>query len=107
MLGNFDRIEVEFYKFDGETLEPITVTKVAKSYEDLNQSQDLFYNEYEEKGYKMTKNNILKCSCGKEVTCNQFTNTCHCGNDYNFSGSLLAPREQWGEETGEHWTECY
>ena len=29
-----------------------------------------------------------------------------CGADYNSSGQLLAPRYQWGEETGEHWTDC-
>jgi hypothetical protein len=29
------------------------------------------------------------------------TNTCECGRDYNWGGQLLAPRSQWGEETGE------
>jgi hypothetical protein len=29
------------------------------------------------------------------------TNSCNCGLDYNMSGQQLAPREQWGEETGE------
>jgi hypothetical protein len=29
---------------------------------------------------------------------------CHgCGTEYNGSGQRLAPREQWGEETGEDW----
>jgi len=46
----------------------------------------------------------VKC-CGVWLTCDGFTNTCSCGKDYNFSGDLLAPREQWGEETGEHWTD--
>jgi len=41
------------------------------------------------------------CDCGKEVTLYGFTNTCECGRDYNMSGQLLAPRCQWGEETGE------
>jgi hypothetical protein len=51
---------------------------------------------------------VVRCDCGDEVECRNFTNTCdHCGADYNISGSRLAPREQWGEETGEHWTECY
>lgn len=50
---------------------------------------------------------IAKCSCGSKVTLEHFTNTCECGRDYNTSGQLLAPREQWGEETGEHWSECY
>lgn len=49
----------------------------------------------------------IRC-CGVELVCDSFTNTCdHCGADYNFAGQQLAPRSQWGEETGEHWTECY
>lgn len=47
------------------------------------------------------------CGCGGKVHLANFTNTCACGADYNSSGQRLAPREQWGEETGEHWTECY
>lgn len=44
---------------------------------------------------------VLVC-CGDELLCTGFTNTCpHCGDDYNMSGDLLAPRDQWGEETGE------
>ena len=39
--------------------------------------------------------------CGEEVALFGFTNTCDCGADYNMSGQLLAPREQWGDETGE------
>jgi hypothetical protein len=42
------------------------------------------------------------CACGEEVILDRFTCTCHgCGRDYNSAGQLLAPREQWGEETGE------
>lgn len=39
--------------------------------------------------------------CGAKVTLGGFTNTCDCGADYNGSGQRLAPREQWGCETGE------
>jgi hypothetical protein len=39
--------------------------------------------------------------CDAEVELSGFTNTCECGADYNSSGQALAPREQWGEETGE------
>lgn len=39
--------------------------------------------------------------CGREVVLSGFTNTCLCGADYNMSGQSLAPRAQWGEETGE------
>lgn len=44
---------------------------------------------------------VVKCGCGQEVYCSGFTNTCECGADYNHAGQLLAPRSQWGEETGE------
>lgn len=44
----------------------------------------------------------LLCDCGAAVHLTSFTNTCHqCAADYNMSGSQLAPRSQWGEETGE------
>ena len=40
--------------------------------------------------------------CGEWLSCFGFTNTCsNCHADYNMSGQQLAPREQWGEETGE------
>ncbi len=50
---------------------------------------------------------VIDCHCGRKVDCYDFTNTCKCGADYNFNGDLLTDRECWGEETGEHWTECY
>ena len=46
--------------------------------------------------------------CGNQLVLSRFTNTCgECGSDYNQSGSLLASRQFWGEETGEQWHECY
>ncbi len=39
--------------------------------------------------------------CGAKVWLTGFTNTCDCGADYNRGGDLLAPRSQWGYETGE------
>jgi len=50
---------------------------------------------------------VVQCNCNREVECWDFTNTCECDADYNFAGQRLAPRSQWGEETGEHWSECY
>lgn len=47
------------------------------------------------------KRKTITCHCGNEVYCGGFTNTCDCGADYNMSGQRLAPRSQWGEETGE------
>jgi hypothetical protein len=45
----------------------------------------------------------LRCVCGAVVVIDMLmTNTCrNCGRDYNSSGQLLAPREQWGWDTGE------
>jgi hypothetical protein len=64
----------------------------------------LIHNKWTEfhKGYT-----IVTCYCRKKVDCLQFTNTCTCGRDYNWNGDLLANRSQWGEETGEQWSECY
>ncbi len=44
---------------------------------------------------------VGECECGRHVELHGFTNTCACGLDYNQSGQVLAPRSQWGEETGE------
>ena len=49
----------------------------------------------------------IKC-CDEWLSLGSFTNTCpHCDADYNGSGQLLTSRQFWGEETGEHWSECY
>lgn len=48
------------------------------------------------------KTPALWVCCETEFALERFTNTCpDCGVDYNGSGSRLAPRSQWGEETGE------
>lgn len=40
--------------------------------------------------------------CGVELECIGMTSTCTvCSTDYNSAGQQLAPRAQWGEETGE------
>lgn len=49
----------------------------------------------------------VRCDCRRKVICSGMSTTCDCGRDYNWNGDLLAPRNQWGEETGEHWTACY
>ncbi len=48
---------------------------------------------------------VVQCDCGRKVTlCSGWANECDCGAEYNGSGQLLAPRAQWGEETGEQGT---
>ena len=46
---------------------------------------------------------VVKCDCGQEVECWEgWANECpSCHTEYNGGGQKLAPRSQWGEETGE------
>lgn len=48
---------------------------------------------------------VVKCDCGRKLNCSGFTSTCECGADYNWNGEQLAPRWQWGEETGESYSD--
>jgi hypothetical protein len=51
---------------------------------------------------------ILLCDCGEKIELYGNTNTCDkCEADYNMFGQKLAPRSQWGYETGESWCDCY
>lgn len=44
----------------------------------------------------------MECDCGKKLQIWDWRDLhCPCGRSYNSAGSLLAPRSQWGEETGE------
>lgn len=45
---------------------------------------------------------IIRCPCGKAVSLDDaWLNICSCGRDFDGAGNVLAPRSQWGEETGE------
>ena len=62
--------------------------------------------EYYENEFSYRVSAEIKC-CGEWMRLGSFTNTCvYCCADYNSSGQLLAARNHWGEETGEHWTDC-
>lgn len=47
--------------------------------------------------------NIMRCDCGSKIELwSSWANDCpKCHREYDSGGTLLAPREQWGEETGE------
>ncbi len=46
------------------------------------------------------------CQCGREIVLEDFTNWCdHCDKMYDFSGNRLSDPLNWGEETGEHWSD--
>lgn len=45
---------------------------------------------------------IIRCACGRAVELHSaWANACDCDREYNGFGQRLAPRSQWGEETGE------
>jgi hypothetical protein len=50
---------------------------------------------------------IARCHCGALLELeSSWLNTCpSCDRDYDGSGTALAPRHHWGEETGEHWAD--
>jgi hypothetical protein len=53
--------------------------------------------------HSYTEPGVIKCHCGRHVTLgSSWANECdNCHREYNQSGQLLAPRSQWGWETGE------
>lgn len=57
--------------------------------------------DYGKRNLTEQRGKVIVCRCGRELVCVDFTNTCDCGRDYNWAGQELAPRSQWGEETGE------
>lgn len=100
LTGTVERWEgVEWVpgKEDGYDPVPGTGHKVARQIRDAGVRK--FTRHYTEPA-------IGKCTCGAEVSLSAFTNTCdQCGADYSMSGQRLAPREFWGEETGESVTD--
>jgi hypothetical protein len=49
---------------------------------------------------------IARCCCGRSITLeSSWSNSCeNCGREYDKNGNQLAPRSQWGEETGEYFS---
>jgi len=50
---------------------------------------------------RVTNHAVGGCECGRKLTLASFTNSCRCGREYNQGGQKLAPRAQWGDDTGE------
>lgn len=63
--------------------------------------------DFDHRWFDVVKNGSRKCvevkCCGTWILCDSpFTNTCAtCEADYGMDGGRLAPRSQWGIETGE------
>ena len=78
---------------------------MIKNFNDLINSKD-YSAGYDDSEFYVKVYPKLKC-CNTWFELYSFTNTCEkCGSDYNTAGQLLCDRKFWGEETGEHWTEC-
>ncbi len=61
-----------------------------------------FVAEYQER-HEYDDPGLIQCDCGCEVEVYDWRDVeCErCHREYNSAGQLLAPRSQWGEETGE------
>lgn len=78
------------------------VAGVAQSHPDGGEPRPLIDRGIIRTESEYWQNAVGACDdCGAEVYLSGFTNSCECGADFNRSGQRLAPREQWGEETGE------
>ena len=104
VLGKWKRIEYTFTRYN-EAMKRYETKEVGVTTDEELEALEKSELFLEYPNWRTTK--IRQCSCGMEVACVSFTNTCACGRDYSFGGSELAPRSQWGWETGEHWTDCY
>jgi hypothetical protein len=70
-------------------------------------TKDEAYELVKETGGRGRVRTVVNC-CGEDLVCSAFTNTCdQCEADYGMNGDRLAPRSQWGSETGERWQDCY
>lgn len=48
---------------------------------------------------------VIKCYCGQELEVPEFTNKCDCGRFYNSFGQELCHPSNWGEDTGERFSD--
>lgn len=87
-------VGMRYWRYDDEHCEPILCTGSWLTEKILNEGVKEYHHSWTEPA-------AGECECGEVVVLDGFTNTCQCERDYNMSGQLLAPRECWGEETGE------
>lgn len=84
-------------------IDPLTNDAAIENFEGCVSGKfDVIDNGIEKSEWTYVNPTIGRCDCGEEIPLDGFTNTCDCGRDYNSAGQLLAPRSQWGEETGEY-----
>jgi hypothetical protein len=88
-------------KVDRDALDLATRLTFLECCEGFTNGRPVVYRGVESRDVSWTEPAVGLCDCGAEVVLGGFTCPCDCGRDYNSAGQLLAPREQWGEETGE------
>ena len=93
------------YSFPADQLGNVDVDSLnpaaRANYDAARLSNEFLAPEVESYTHRWTEPAVGRCVCGSNVELDGFTNTCSCGRDYNMSGQLLAPRSQWGWDTGE------
>lgn len=95
-----------FYCEEDGTLLKDTKEITRTKYEEIKSQPDKYkYLGITSRSHIYKEPRIGRCFCGAAVELDKFTCPCACGRYYNWNGQLLAPREQWGEETGEHWSD--
>lgn len=94
MIGKYHRVIVTFSRWNDQLGKMEHVDKVARTDEELR----TILGDVRYIGWNFSTIGFIKCpSCGREVACHRFTNTCDCGREFNLYGEELALR--WEEET--------
>jgi hypothetical protein len=85
---------------DESSLNPAAAANLARCRANPECFRPAYVNRYE---WTYKEPGVVRCVCGAEVElASTWANSCEvCDREYNGSGQLLAPRSQWGEETGE------
>lgn len=85
---------------DGEPLVPLNEAARANLAFCLAHSDEFATVEVEDFTREVKLAKVIRCDCGSAVPLwDSWSNGCDgCSREYNGSGQLLAPREQWGSE---------
>ena len=94
-------VEVKWRKDDDDT-EPFQYDRFTVEDVDAAESEARRRHPNDREIWRVNAYPVIRC-CGEEIVCtSSWSNPCnHCECEYSRNGYLLAPREQWGEETGE------
>lgn len=73
----------------------------------VNGENNTIFDGIVERQHSWWEPSVIECEqCSAEVVLDHtMINICDCGAEYNMSGQLLAPHDQWGEETGETYSD--